>query len=73
MNCQLCFQMFSISESIIPITLMMCGHTLCSKCVSNTLKQNGYTRCEICGEEIVNEKPNYCVIEYLKTKVINSI
>jgi hypothetical protein len=64
MNCKICFENFNHKERI-PITLMLCGHSVCLDCLAE-LKQQIY-QCPLCRAEIISEKPNYAFLEFLET------
>ena len=44
---------------------MQCGHSFCKSCLDQMKNLNNYI-CPLCREVIVNEKPNYELIELNK-------
>jgi hypothetical protein len=53
MECKICFEHFNTLLRR-PITLMLCGHTVCQQCV-NELKKQQNKLCPTCRKEIQNE------------------
>lgn len=72
MSCHICFERYDLKDHK-PITVMLCGHTFCCMCMNELKKGHDY-KCPLCKSEIVNEKPNYSIIELLEeNQLVNSL
>lgn len=63
MNCKSCLSEFNFSKEK-PVTLLLCGHTLCLKCVQTKLANE--KRCPFCMEEILSYKTNFAMLDILE-------
>ena len=64
MNCKICLEYFDLKDCR-PITILMCCHTFCIKCLNN-LKITDKYLCPTCNQVIIEEKENYSIIEFLE-------
>ena len=63
--CQICFETYNTKHRK-PTTLMLCGHSFCFECVTGFKKSTNYS-CPTCREKIIDEKPNYALLEMLES------
>lgn len=63
MNCKICYEKYD-KENHKPITLMPCGHSICTKCLVE-LKKQFIVICPACRNTVTCEKPNYDLIDLL--------
>jgi hypothetical protein len=63
MNCKSCLNEFNLSKEK-PVTLLLCGHTICLKCAQTKLANE--KRCPFCMEEILLFKSNYAMLDILE-------
>lgn len=63
MNCKICYEKYD-KENHKPITLMPCGHSLCTNCLVE-LKKQFLVICPACRNAVSCDKPNYDLIDLL--------
>ena len=51
---------------------MMCGHSICLKCLIQLKFSPSFTSCPLCQKYIVDKKPNYSLIKSLENKQIEN-
>ena len=71
--CQICFESFN-SKQRQPTVLMLCGHTFCLECVNGLKKSpaNNLPSCPTCRTNIIDQKPNYALLEMLESFDLNT-
>ena len=65
-NCEICCENFNNSNRK-PITVMPCGHSFCLECVEKLKKQDFI--CPTDREPIVNQKPNYALLNFMSSNL----
>jgi hypothetical protein len=68
MNCKICLEYFDLKD-FRPITILMCCHTFCIKCLNNLKIITDKYLCPTCNQVIIEEKENYSIIEFLETNL----
>lgn len=62
--CKICLNEYNLTNQK-PMTIMLCGHTFCLKCLTQMKTLKEYI-CPTCREEIISEKPNYALLEAIE-------
>ncbi len=68
MNCEMCSEIYDKNERR-PMTLIPCGHTLCSACL-DLLKSTDVFVCTQCNETVIEHKPSYAVLKILEQNLL---
>jgi len=65
-QCSICYENYNQYDSI-PIILIPCGHTFCSKCIYD-LQSYGYKECSLCRENINYIEINIILYELMSNR-----
>lgn len=62
LNCKVCFQNYNTANQKPMITIPCC-HTTCLRCLTSIKRNDQSYKCPFCKEDIIDEKPNYALLE----------
>ena len=62
-KCPVCLKRYS--KEVRPLSLQPCSHGICEECLRNYRSVQDDVRCPKCREVIIEEKPNYDLIEMI--------
>jgi WD40 repeat protein len=67
MDCEICLEKYD-KQVRIPMTIIPCGHTYCSDCLSKLKRQ--INKCPKCKQQITSKKPSYAVLSILDLNLV---